>query len=130
MLDIDHFKRVNDTYGHLAGDRVIKQVANILANGVRQADLLGRYGGEEFCILLTGADRDYLTVILERLRIAVASTSIAHEQHCLSVTVSLGATLDLSDSLQAMLDRADACLYRAKQGGRNRFVILESAPNA
>lgn len=123
MLDIDHFKRVNDTYGHLAGDRVIKQVASILASGVREADLLGRYGGEEFCILLTGTDRDYLAVILERLRSAVESTPIVHEDQTLSVTISLGATFDLSESLQAMIDRADACLYRAKQGGRNRFVI-------
>lgn len=123
MLDIDHFKRVNDTYGHLAGDRVIKQVASILAGGVRQADLLGRYGGEEFCILLTGIDQDHLALILERLRSAVESTPIAHEDQSLSVTISLGATLELTDSLQAMIDRADASLYRAKQAGRNRFVI-------
>ena len=126
MLDIDHFKRVNDTYGHLAGDRVIKQVASLLASGVRQADLLGRYGGEEFCILLTGIDQEHLAMILERLRAAVESTPIAHEDQSLSVTISLGATLALGDSLQAMIDRADACLYHAKQGGRDRFVIDDS----
>ncbi|MGQ9658814.1 MAG: GGDEF domain-containing protein [Thermochromatium sp.] len=123
MLDIDHFKRVNDTYGHLAGDRVIQGVAGQLACGIRRADLLGRYGGEEFCLLLTGIDREQLAMILERLRAAVASMPIAHEGLSLSVTISLGATLELADSLQAMIDRADACLYRAKQGGRNRFVI-------
>ncbi|MTW20843.1 diguanylate cyclase [Allochromatium palmeri] len=127
MLDIDHFKRVNDTHGHLAGDRVIKQVASILADGVRQADLLGRYGGEEFCILLTGIDQTHLAMILERLRSAIEATRIEHDDLALSVTISLGATLELTDSLQAMIDRADACLYRAKQGGRNRFVIDEAA---
>jgi len=126
MLDIDHFKRVNDTYGHLAGDRVIKQVASLLACGVRQADLLGRYGGEEFCILLTGIDQASLAMTLERLRSTVASTPIEHEDQSLSVTISLGATLALGDSLQAMINRADACLYRAKQGGRDRFVIDDS----
>ncbi|QGU33929.1 diguanylate cyclase [Thermochromatium tepidum ATCC 43061] len=123
MLDIDHFKRVNDTYGHLAGDRVIRSVANTLACGIRQVDLLGRYGGEEFCILLTGFDRDHLAVVLERLRSAVESTPIAHEGRSISVTISLGATLVLTEGVQSMLDRADACLYRAKHEGRNRFVI-------
>jgi len=127
MLGIDHFKRVNDTHGHLAGDRVIRQVASLLACGLRQAALLGRYGGEEFCILLTGIDQEHLAMILERLRSTVESTSILHEDLSISVTISLGATLELTDSLQAMIDRADACLYRAKQGGRNRFVIEDPA---
>jgi diguanylate cyclase (GGDEF)-like protein len=94
---------------------------------VRQADLLGRYGGEEFCILLTGIDQEHLAMILERLRAAVEAARVPHEELMLSVTISLGATLELTDSLQAMIDRSDACLYRAKQSGRNRFVIDDPA---
>lgn len=123
ILDIDHFKRINDTYGHLAGDRAIREVARVLSCGVRQSDLLGRYGGEEFCILLTGVEIDDLEVVLERLRATVAATPIEHQGAEIRVTISLGATLDLADSLQSMIDRADNCLYRAKQSGRNRFVI-------
>ncbi len=123
ILDIDHFKRINDTYGHLAGDRVIREIARVLSCGVRQSDLLGRYGGEEFCILLTGLEVDDLKIVLERLRSTVEATRIVHEGNEISATISLGATLDLADSLQAMIERADACLYQAKQGGRNRFVI-------
>ncbi|QIK37758.1 diguanylate cyclase [Caldichromatium japonicum] len=127
ILDIDHFKRVNDNYGHLAGDRVIREVARILSFGVRQSDLIGRYGGEEFCIFLTGLESNDLEIVLERLRSAVEATRISHEGTEIQVTISLGATLNLADSLQAMIDRADACLYQAKQGGRNRFVIEQAA---
>ena len=125
MLDIDHFKRVNDTYGHLAGDRVLKEVAGVLAKDVRRADLIGRYGGEEFCILLPGIERDALLAKLESLRDRVAMTAIAHGAERLSVTISLGANLAPAETLQALIDRADAALYQAKEGGRNRVVMAD-----
>ncbi|MBP6809007.1 MAG: diguanylate cyclase, partial [Chromatiaceae bacterium] len=128
MLDIDHFKRVNDTYGHLAGDRVLKEIAGVLAKGLRRADLIGRYGGEEFCILLPGIERDALLAKLESLRDRVARTPIAHGAEQLSVTISLGANLEPAETLQALIDRADAALYQAKEGGRNRAVMADDLP--
>ncbi|MCC7278484.1 MAG: diguanylate cyclase [Chromatiaceae bacterium] len=128
MLDIDHFKRVNDTYGHLAGDRVLKEIAGVLAKGLRRADLIGRYGGEEFCILLPGIERDALLAKLESLRDRVARTPIAHGAEQLSVTISMGANLEPAETLQALIDRADAALYQAKEGGRNRAVMADDLP--
>lgn len=128
MLDIDHFKRVNDHYGHLAGDRVLKEVANVLAQSLRRADLIGRYGGEEFCILLPEIERGALLAKLESLRTAVANTCIIHDGEGLSVTISLGTTLESAATLQALIDRADGALYQAKEGGRNRVVMAADAP--
>jgi diguanylate cyclase (GGDEF)-like protein len=128
MLDIDHFKRVNDHYGHLAGDRVLKEVANVLAQSLRRADLIGRYGGEEFCILLPEIERGALLAKLESLRTAVANTCIIHDGEGLSVTISLGTTLESAGTLQALIDRADGALYQAKEGGRNRVVMAADAP--
>lgn len=124
MLDIDHFKRVNDTYGHLAGDRVLKEVAGVLARALRQSDLIGRYGGEEFCILLPGIEPGPLLTKLESLREAVATTAIAHGEERLQVSISIGATLAPAETLQALIDRADGGLYRAKEG------VLSSTPTA
>ncbi len=129
MLDIDHFKRVNDTYGHLAGDRVLKEVAGVLARALRQSDLIGRYGGEEFCILLPGIEPGPLLTKLESLREVVATTAIAHGEERLQVSISIGATLAPAETLQALIDRADGGLYRAKEGGRNRVVIDAEAGN-
>lgn len=130
MLDIDHFKRVNDTYGHLAGDRVLKEIAGVLGKGVRRADLIGRYGGEEFCILLPGIERDALLAKLEALRASVAATPIAHGAEHLTVTISLGASQEPAETLQALIDRADAALYQAKEGGRNRVVMADDTQGA
>ena len=127
MLDIDHFKRVNDTYGHLAGDRVLKEIAGVLAKGLRRSDLVGRYGGEEFCILLPGIEHGALLAKLEALRGTVAATPIAHGVEHLSVSISLGATLEPAETLQALIDRADAALYQAKKRGRNRVVMADAA---
>ena len=119
MVDIDHFKAVNDTHGHPTGDDVIQIVAQRLAAELRSTDLLGRYGGEEFAIvLLDVADPSELA---ERIRVAIACAPVASRSGPLSVTVSVGlAQLAPGDDLESVLGRADRALYLAKQLGRDR----------
>lgn len=125
MLDIDHFKRVNDTYGHAAGDRVLRAVAECCRKGIREIDILGRYGGEEFGILVQEADVSSAKAIAERLRECVISSPVAVDHRSVAVTVSLGVAQmsDDVDDLAMLISRADAALYRAKQLGRNRVVV-------
>lgn len=122
MVDIDHFKRVNDTYGHPTGDDVIREVSRRLAEGIRSSDLIGRYGGEEFSIVLQDAASG--TRLPDRLRSRVADEPIPTRSGPLDVTVSIGlAFLEGSDDqLETLLARADAALYRAKQNGRNQVA--------
>jgi len=123
MLDVDFFKRVNDTFGHAAGDEVLREVALCCRREVRELDILGRYGGEEFAILLTESDMDQAQQVAERLRTRIESMVIPIKGHDLSLTVSLGlAELKVSESVESLLDRADQALYSAKQTGRNRVV--------
>jgi eukaryotic-like serine/threonine-protein kinase len=126
MLDLDHFKQVNDTYGHATGDQVIRAVAQRLAAMIRQDDLLGRYGGEEFALLVH--DAAGVAELAERLRAAVATDPIPTDDGPLPVTVSIGvATLEASDTAaDAILARADAALYQAKRAGRNRVATTHS----
>lgn len=123
MIDIDHFKRVNDTYGHSTGDLVLKIVARTLARVVRTEDVLARYGGEEFVVLARGSDRRSAMVLAERVRSTVESQLIPNPAGAFRVTVSVGtATLtDANLPTRAMLiAAADQAMYRAKGGGRNR----------
>jgi diguanylate cyclase (GGDEF)-like protein len=123
MVDIDHFKAVNDTHGHQAGDVVLLSVAQVLAQGLRGADVIGRIGGEEFAILLPDTDIDGAHELAERLRAEVAETVIPLASGTdVPVTVSIGASsLREGDSaVDAVLARADEALYRAKRDGRNR----------
>jgi diguanylate cyclase (GGDEF)-like protein len=134
MADIDHFKRINDTYGHATGDVVLKAVARRLSDTLRPTDFLVRYGGEEFVALLPGATQESAAIAGERLRRAVADTEYrAHEAEvALRVTVSIGiAMLRLGEALDPLIERADVALYRAKAGGRNAVVCDSSkAPSA
>lgn len=122
VIDLDFFKRVNDTYGHLAGDEVLKQVSKVLAANVRSIDRLGRYGGEEFLLVLPGSGENEALAALERLRQAVELIdwlAIAPEMR---VTMSAGVAQMRSDEMPAdALNRADKALYRAKDAGRNRI---------
>jgi diguanylate cyclase (GGDEF)-like protein len=129
MADIDHFKGINDTHGHLVGDQVLLQIAQRLLAVLRPYDTVGRYGGEEFLIVLPGCGPDIAVVLAERLRCAVESESIRGEGMLLrSVTVSLGvATWDGEASSQELLRVADAALYQAKKQGRNRAVLAGSS---
>ncbi|MFT4241626.1 MAG: GGDEF domain-containing protein [Acidovorax sp.] len=123
MLDIDHFKDVNDTHGHRAGDRVLGHVAATLCARLRAQDLVGRYGGEEFLVLLPGTPLDGAVELADALRAAVAQTPCMHEGHAIPVTVSVGASgarLAPGAHWDPLLQAADQALYAAKSAGRNR----------
>jgi diguanylate cyclase (GGDEF)-like protein len=126
MVDVDLFKRINDTWGHVVGDQVLAQIAQTLANNIRPGDLLARYGGEEFALALPATDLDEAFTVGERLRRAVEHLAVSFMQGepMPHLTISLGVTRLHGDStIQTVIARADAALYRAKDGGRNRVVI-------
>jgi diguanylate cyclase (GGDEF)-like protein len=128
MLDIDHFKKINDTYGHPAGDAVLQKVAARVAETVRQEDLFARYGGEEFALMLRESASDKSIRCAERCRRAVDGAEFVFNGTPIKVTVSLGvATLFDSDFAQPedLISAADKYLYRAKKGGRNRVDAME-----
>ncbi|HYD79956.1 MAG TPA: GGDEF domain-containing protein [Paucimonas sp.] len=120
MIDIDHFKHYNDTYGHLSGDRLLNTVALTLNDHLRPGDLLARFGGEEFAALLPDTDAGQALAIAERLRSAVAAAIPKGTPPLPTVTVSVGYTqMAVGDTLEKLLERADAALYLAKNSGRN-----------
>ncbi|TWU42043.1 GGDEF domain-containing protein [Novipirellula artificiosorum] len=122
MLDIDHFKSVNDTYGHLAGDEVLREFGGRVSSVCREDDMLARYGGEEFCLMLCGTDCKEGRIMAERCRAIIADTPFATSVGPLPITASFGlACLNASIlTPNALLEQADQCLYDAKRGGRNR----------
>ncbi|WP_432669191.1 GGDEF domain-containing protein [Pseudomonas umsongensis] len=124
MLDIDHFKRVNDTHGHSAGDDVLKAVAASIKNQLRNVDMVFRYGGEEFLILLSNTSREAAALVGERLRCAAQAEDYPADGHTVELTVSLGcSTLLPGESAESLLRRADSALYVAKREGRNRLTM-------
>ena len=131
MLDADHFKAINDRYGHPIGDQVLQALARRGQELLRDVDLFARIGGEEFAILLPQTDLDAARVVAERLRQQIANMPIATDQGPLSLTISLGLTGcdDAVVDFDALLRRADAALYRAKQNGRNRTEVLPERRN-
>jgi diguanylate cyclase (GGDEF)-like protein len=142
MLDIDHFKKVNDTFGHLIGDQVLQSVAQNCANNLRIHDVIGRYGGEEFVILLPetsaaspinptndiSADIEPAKVVAERLRSVVENTFIHTERGEISISISLGIAEKQPqiDRIEQLIDFADQALLQAKRSGRNRVAIWKS----
>ncbi|WP_116807382.1 GGDEF domain-containing protein [Steroidobacter cummioxidans] len=123
VWDVDNFKRINDTYGHRAGDRVLRVVADCFASRIRSSDFIARYGGEEFVMLLPGTHLEDASRFSERIRAAIAEIGFHFRGAPVSITVSSGMTALLpDDTAGAAFDRADKALYRAKQGGRNRCV--------
>ena len=124
MLDIDHFKKVNDTYGHLAGDYALKELCNVIKGRLRPDDVLGRYGGEEFAVVLPETPKEGGAIIAEELRRIIETHPFTFEQETIPVTVSLGiAQLEDGNDVIALIKRADEMLYAAKRGGRNRLVL-------
>ncbi|HSX88173.1 MAG TPA: diguanylate cyclase [Pseudomonas sp.] len=122
MFDIDHFKAVNDTYGHQAGDKVIQAVAEVVREQVRDTDYPGRYGGEEFVVLLPDVDSAGAMLFAERLRQRIEALLVTYENQSIPFTISLGVA-DLSyptNGHQQLIERADQALYASKEGGRNQ----------
>ncbi len=131
MIDIDHFKTFNDTYGHLTGDQVLRLVASSVKQNVKGQDVAARYGGEEFVVVLPSTPLRSALTVAEHIRRAAMSKELMKRstgQHLGRITVSVGvATLHPGDTAQMLIERADACLYAAKRNGRNR-VICETDP--
>jgi diguanylate cyclase (GGDEF)-like protein len=127
MADIDYFKKVNDTYGHMAGDAVLSQVASRLLSNKRPYDAVGRYGGEEFMVVLPGCDGRCTLIIAERLRKCIADESMDTPEGAIPVTISIGLTSSgkINHDLNSLVKAADSALYQAKSDGRNR---VQAAP--
>jgi diguanylate cyclase (GGDEF)-like protein len=123
MMDLDHFKRLNDTLGHVMGDVALKKSVETVLQNIRIFDKIGRYGGEEFIVVLPETEGKNAMKVAERLRLAVASISIGSGTRQLPVTASFGVTqLMAGDTREGLIERVDSALYRAKEGGRNRVV--------
>ena len=129
LLDIDHFKRVNDERGHGTGDHVIKELVTLAKSSIRTDDCFGRWGGEEFVLVCPLASTDSAFALAEKIRVAVASLEF-DAVNPLRVTISIGiAMVRINDTFETALERADGALYQAKSGGRNRSILAD-APKA
>jgi len=130
MFDIDHFKKVNDTYGHQAGDHVLSEISTLLTTALRAEDVFARYGGEEFAVICRGIDVSQAHVVAERMRKAVEKHRFVHEGAVIPVTISVGVA-GLPDSqvkdATDLVAHADRALYRSKHGGRNQVSVHQSS---
>jgi len=126
MIDIDNFKAVNDTYGHIVGDEVIKSIAHILKDGMRKYDLVGRMGGEEFAMMLIDCDIELAEKIAQRICDTASQTTITYEKKRIGATISIGVSqLSPEDiNVEFPIVRSDRALYLAKRAGRNRVVVF------
>ena len=125
MMDIDHFKKCNDTFGHDAGDEVIRFVARAIAKRVRESDIVARFGGEEYCVVCVDMEQGSIRKVFEEIRTTIEDSVIAAGEHEIRVTVSIGVCSILKDSLDEMIITSDRMLYQAKEQGRNQ-VMLEA----
>jgi diguanylate cyclase (GGDEF)-like protein len=125
MMDLDHFKNINDNYGHSVGDKVLKNVAITLENTVREIDISARIGGEEFAFILPETDADEASQLAERLRSNIQNMSVEHDGKTLQITASFGISVSntTEQTLESMLTQADDALYIAKKKGRNQVKI-------
>lgn len=133
MMDIDHFKKVNDTHGHLAGDKVLERLAGVLVKAVRNEDVVARFGGEELAIVLRAIAVDAAAALAERLRRLIEQTLIEHGGQHLRATVSVGVAgypVTNAETVEQLIEAADQALYRAKRAGRNRVVRVTDPPGA
>ena len=125
LLDVDHFKLINDERGHAMGDQVLAALGRLLAHHARKTDIVGRWGGEEFVVVLSGAPESGARIAAERIRSAVERMSVLdNKKQRVPVTVSIGiACLEVNDNAEVLIDRADHAMYQAKASGRNRVVV-------
>jgi len=123
MIDIDFFKKINDTYGHDVGDIALKHVASILTSNVRKTDVVSRFGGEEFCVLLTNVDRQRALLVFGKIRKSIEKSEIKADGKIIKLTISSGVSTDIKRTLEEMIKAADEMLYQAKANGRNRVVL-------
>lgn len=124
--DLDHFKRVNDTYGHLVGDEVLREVGRRLVASVRPCDFVGRYGGEEFLVVMTRCDNEKVQTRAEQIRLAIGESPVPTSQGSVSITISIGVAVSHGENtvtMEEMLRQADEALYAAKAAGRNRIWL-------
>jgi len=122
MFDIDFFKKINDTYGHLVGDFVLKEFVNIIKSNIRSSDILGRFGGEEFILILTNTKISGALKLAQRIKNEVQNHVFEYSQTTIKFTTSIGITsVSLHDSVETLLSRVDEALYDAKKKGRNRI---------
>jgi len=129
MVDLDHFKKINDTFGHLAGDYVLREVAELLQKSMRKSDTTARYGGEEFAILLPETPQEGAFILAERLRDKLASMTFNYGEQTIFATMSIGIAeySPKTDSSNAdLIKKADRALYRAKESGRNQCCLHSS----
>ncbi|WP_370980484.1 GGDEF domain-containing protein [Agaribacterium sp. ZY112] len=126
VCDIDHFKKVNDNYGHQAGDKVLKLIASLISKRLRATDFIARYGGEEFVLLLTNTASEPAFTLLDKIRKLVASTALKFKGEPMQISISIGiAELSRDEAIDKAFERADAALYKAKNDGRNRCEVAE-----
>ncbi|MBF0484693.1 MAG: GGDEF domain-containing protein [Candidatus Omnitrophica bacterium] len=126
MIDVDHFKKLNDTFGHLVGDRILKDIGGIIKSNIREIDIVGRYGGEEFCVVLPDTDKEGAAFVAERIRSAAEKSEISAYDETIHVTLSIGTASFPKDGKTAdeLVDKSDWALYRSKKMGRNRVCAF------
>jgi diguanylate cyclase (GGDEF)-like protein len=122
MIDVDNFKSFNDQYGHLVGDAILREVARVIKETIRSMDFIGRYGGEELCIVLAETDKDQALLAAERIRQAVEGRSIRVYDEVMKVTISIGLSTYPKDAQtdKSLIEKADKALYKAKLSGKNK----------
>jgi len=125
MLDLDHFKKFNDTYGHQFGDKVLHQIAQVISGHCRTNDFLGRYGGEEFLVILPETRMDGATTFAERVRSAVAETSLEQNEERITVSIGVAEWRNGDGSMSKLISQADQALLQAKAAGRNRVMASQ-----
>ena len=130
MLDIDHFKSINDTYGHLIGDEVLKTTAQTITSSVRHGDIVGRYGGEEFIVLLPTISQEKVIEIAEKIRKSIKNIVFKEKRKSFSITISIGISKYIKNiNIDTLIDNADSSLYQAKNSGRDNIILHKTANN-